>query len=93
MASASRSGRELIKKAMKTTKGASLSLKKFLLDGADGIRSNHNGQKVAGTAAVKYPKTELEAAIQRYVDLFDFAPMSVLTAWVALKKSISPRPV
>ena len=79
MASASRSGRELIKKAMKTTKGASLSLKKFLMDGADGTRSNHNGQKVAGTAAVKYPKTELEAAIQRYVDLFDFAPIAYVS--------------
>src|ERR1700682_4382137 len=75
-ASASRSGRELIKKAMKTTKGSSLSLKKFWMDGADGTRSNHNGHKIAGTAAVKSPKTELEAAIQRYVDLFDFAPIA-----------------
>ena len=78
-ASASRSGRELIKKAMKTTKGSSLSLKKFLMDGANGTRSSHNGQKAAGTAAVKYPKTELEAAIQRYVDLFDFAPIAYVS--------------
>src|ERR1700676_2577739 len=78
-ASASRSGRELIKKAMKTTKGSSLSLKKFWMDGADGTRSNHNGHKIAGTAAVKYPKTELEAAIQRYVDLFDFAPIAYVS--------------
>ncbi len=27
----------------------------------------------------RYPKTELEAAIQRYVDLFDFAPIGYVT--------------
>ena len=78
-ASASRSGRELIKKAMKTTEGSSLSLKKFLMDGANGTRNSHNGHKAAGRAAVKYPKTELEAAIQRYVDLFDFAPIAYVS--------------
>src|SRR5207247_9455839 len=33
-----------------------------------------------GVAPVfKHPKTQLEAAIQRYVDLFDFAPIGYVT--------------
>jgi PAS domain S-box-containing protein len=65
---------------MKTGKRASPSFKKFLIDGTDGAGSNHNGHGNVGRAPpVRYPKTELEAAIQRYVDLFDFAPIAYVS--------------
>jgi PAS domain S-box-containing protein len=78
MASVRRSSRELIRAAMKTAKRASPSLKKFLIDGTNGAGRNHNGHRIA-VKAPKYPKTELEAAVQRYVDLFDFAPIAYVS--------------
>ena len=77
VASVGRSGRELITVAMKTAKRTSPSLQKFLANGTNGAGRNHNGHRIA--KAAKYPKTELEAAIQRYVDLFDFAPIAYVS--------------
>jgi len=80
IASAGRSSRELIKAAMKEMKGMAPAPKKNLPDGADGARYNRNGDKIAGKAPpFQHPKTELEAAIQRYVDLFEFAPIGYIS--------------
>src|SRR5438445_682626 len=72
-ASAEETGRELIRAAMKEMKGMGPAPKKLSVDGADGARHNHNGAKHA--SSFEHPKTELEAAIQRYVDLYEFAPV------------------
>jgi PAS domain S-box-containing protein len=73
--SAGRSGREIISAAMQTMKGTPHALRKFLVDGP-----NHPPRQNGGPAPVfRYPKTELEATIQRYVDLFDFAPIAYVT--------------
>jgi PAS domain S-box-containing protein len=80
MASAGRSSRELIKAAMKKMKGAPRASKKFSPGGANGAQSNQNGAKIAlKPSSVQYPKTGLEAAIQRYVDLFDLAPIGYVS--------------
>ena len=51
--------------------------RKFSSQGADRPPST-NGASIYSTKApvFKHPKTELEAATQRYVDLFDFAPIA-----------------
>jgi PAS domain S-box-containing protein len=74
LASAGRSPRELIAAAMKTTKEGTRLPRKFSSDGEDGAISK-NGAKNKPAPVFNYPKSELEAAIQRYVDLFDFAPI------------------
>jgi PAS domain S-box-containing protein len=61
---------------MEKKKAVSSAGKRAFGDGADGT----NQRKVAATKskrrpAFRQPKTEFEQAIQRYVDLFDFAPM------------------
>jgi len=80
LASAGRSARELIEAAMNKTKGVARAPRKFSSDGADGTVSK-NGAPIQSAAATvfKHPKTELDAAIQRYVDLFDFAPIAYVT--------------
>lgn len=65
---------------MKEMKGIAPAPKKLLVDGADGAQGNHNGAKIVGKSpSFQYPGTELEAAIQRYVDLFDFAPIAYVS--------------
>ena len=77
VASAGRSARELIGAAMNKTKGVERARRQFSTDGADGAVGK-NG--TPGSAPVfQHPKTELEAAIQRYVDLFDFAPIAYVS--------------
>ena len=46
---------------------------------ANGSRSGNGAIVHAPKPVFRYPKTELEAAIQRYVDLFDFAPIGYVT--------------
>src|SRR6266513_3128368 len=40
-----------------------------------------NGQRDRGSSihGLRHPKTELEAAVQRYVDLYDFAPIAYVS--------------
>jgi PAS domain S-box-containing protein len=58
---------------MKNMKRASHAPRKFSANGA--VRKNGATKPSANAPVFKHPKTELEAAIQRYVDLFEFAPI------------------
>src|SRR5436309_6704764 len=42
---------------------------------------NSNGQRDRGSSihGLRHPKSELESAIQRYVDLYDFAPIAYIS--------------
>jgi PAS domain S-box-containing protein len=65
---------------MKEMKGAPRAPREFSSDGADGAVSKNGAPIQSATAPVfHHPKTELEAAIQRYVDLFDFAPIAYVS--------------
>jgi PAS domain S-box-containing protein len=72
-ASAGGAVRELTRVDMKNTKRASHAPRKFSAHGA--VRRNGATTRSASVPVFKHPKTELEAAIQRYVDLFEFAPI------------------
>ena len=70
----------MIGSAMKRKKSKLKAGKRPFTDGADGT----NGGKIAAAKPLRrpvfrQPKTELEQAIQRYVDLFDFAPIGYVT--------------
>jgi PAS domain S-box-containing protein len=69
--------REMIRSDMKKMKRVSRKLGKFSANGA--IRKNDTATNSASAPVFKYPRTELEAAIQRYVDLFDFAPIGYVS--------------
>jgi PAS domain S-box-containing protein len=69
--------RELIRKDMKKSKEASRVPVKFSTNGA--ARRNGASEHSATAPIFEYPKTALEAAIQRYVDLFDFAPIGYVS--------------
>ncbi len=73
-----RTARELIGAAMKKKKPTPSVAKKFTRNGE---RRHHgtNGTRAKGGPVFQYPRTELEAAIQRYIDLFDFAPIGYVT--------------
>jgi PAS domain S-box-containing protein len=62
---------------MKKMKGRTGKLEKFSGNGA--VRKNGAIRQSASAPVFKHPKTELEAAIQRYVDLFDFAPIGYVS--------------
>ncbi len=79
-ASARPPSRELVGSAMKRKKATLATGKRGFTNGADGT----NGKKVAPAKSMRrpvfrQPKTELEQAIQRYIDLFDFAPIGYVT--------------
>jgi PAS domain S-box-containing protein len=76
-ASAAATARELIWTDMKNTKAASRASRKFSVNGAD--RKDGATKRSASAPVFKHPKTELEAAIQRYVDLFEFAPIAYVS--------------
>ncbi|PYK90548.1 MAG: hypothetical protein DME35_05555, partial [Verrucomicrobia bacterium] len=44
----------------------------------NGAEPNSNSRRDRGSSihGLRHPKTELESAIQRYVDLYDFAPIA-----------------
>jgi PAS domain S-box-containing protein len=71
--------RELIGSAMKRKKATLNAGKRAFTDGVDGA----NGKKISAARpprrVFRQPKTELEQAIQRYIDLFDFAPIGYVT--------------
>jgi PAS domain S-box-containing protein len=71
--SAGQAAREVIRADMKKMKGRTRGLEKF--SGNRTVRKNGAIRQSASAPVFKHPKTELEAAIQRYVDLFDFAPI------------------
>jgi PAS domain S-box-containing protein len=76
-ASARSAARELIRADMKNRKPASRALRNFSADGA--VRKNAARKRAASAPVFKHPKTELEAAVQRYVDLFEFAPIAYVS--------------
>src|ERR1700758_3157188 len=51
----------------------------------NGVRARSNGRRdrASSVRELRQPKTELESAVQRYVDLYDFAP----TAYVSFDRS------
>src|SRR5439155_19164286 len=71
-ASAGNAAREVIRADMKTMKARTRGLEKF--SGNRTVGKNGAIRQSASAPVFKHPKSELEAAIQRYVDLFDFAP-------------------
>ena len=77
MASARGAARELIRADMNKMKAAPRASRKFSGNGE--VRRNGATKQSASAPVFKHPKTELEAAIQRYVDLFDFAPIAYIT--------------
>jgi len=80
MASARAVARELIGADMKKLKGTAGAWRKFSADRANGVVSKNGAPNALPRAAVfRHPKTALEAASQRYVDLFDFAPVAYVS--------------
>jgi PAS domain S-box-containing protein len=78
MASARRSPREFSGPVMKSSGTMSTGPKRVVTNGA-GTRNDHPTEKSLRTPHFRYPKTDLEQAIQRYVNLFDFAPIGYVT--------------
>jgi len=76
-ASAGGAARELIWANMKKMKAAPGASREFSGNGE--VRKPGATKRLASAPVFKHPKTELEAAIQRYVDLFDFAPIAYIT--------------
>src|SRR5881296_3538164 len=78
--SARRRRHELIGTVMNRTRATLDAGKRAFRNGAE----ETNGRKVAPAKSMRrlvfrQPKTELEQAIQRYIDLFDFAPIGYVT--------------
>lgn len=72
--------RESIPGRAKTTKGISRRPRKFSPDKAErAVKRNGASVYRRRTPAFRNPKTELEAAIQRFVDLYDFAPIAYVS--------------
>jgi PAS domain S-box-containing protein len=76
-ASAGEAVRELTHVETRNMKGASHAPKKFSANGA--VRKNGATKRSASGPVFKHPKTELEAATQRYADLFEFAPIAYVS--------------
>ena len=72
-ASAGGAVRESIRAGRKNMKRVSHAPRKFSVNGA--LRKNGATKRSASSPVFKHPKTELEAATQRYADLFEFAPI------------------
>ena len=69
--------RESISAGMKTIKRASHAPRTCSANGA--ARKNGGTKRSASAPVFKHPKTELEAATQRYVDLFELAPVGYVS--------------
>ena len=76
-ASAGGAARELIWTDMKKMKAAPGASREFSGNGE--VRNAGATKRLASAPVFKHPKTELEAAMQRYVDRFDFAPIACIT--------------
>jgi len=75
--SAGQAAREVIRADMKKMKGRTRGVEDFLGNGA--VKKNGAIRQSGSAPVFKHPKTDLEAAIQRYVDLFDFAPIGYVS--------------
>jgi PAS domain S-box-containing protein len=63
---------------MNKTKGTPGAPERILGPGANGSQSK-NGARKNPAPVFQYPKTELEAAIRRYVELYEFAPIGYVS--------------
>src|SRR5436189_3265488 len=79
-AAALRRTRKSNRATMKRTKGTSRALPKFST-GEEHRTVSKNGAPIHSkrARAFQFPKSELEAAIQRFVDLYDFAPLAYVS--------------
>ena len=68
---------DLIRTDMKKTKATPRASRKFSANGE--VRKNGATKRSPKAPVFKHPKTDLEAAIQRYVDLFEFAPIAYVS--------------
>src|SRR5438876_11906659 len=77
---AARRSRESTRAVTRKTKRTSRAPRKFSTDGAVGRVSN-DGTAIRSIRmpTTRNPKTELEAATQRFVDLYDFAPIAYVS--------------
>src|SRR5262245_17808858 len=64
---------------MKGKKVTAYAGKRAFRDGADGTNQRNAALRSKPKSVFRLPKTELEQAIERYVDLFDFAPIGYVT--------------
>jgi len=65
--------------AMKGKKATAVACKQAFRDGTDGADKRNAAAKSKPKRVFGQPKTELEQAIERYVELFDFAPIGYVT--------------
>src|ERR1043166_4304884 len=63
---------------MKKVKRPVRALKKPGFNGATRDSNGHRNRR-SSVHSLRHPKTELEAAVQRYVDLYDFAPIAYVS--------------
>jgi PAS domain S-box-containing protein len=77
MASAREPKHEVIRAGLKNIKEHSHAPRNFSANGA--VKRGGAAKQSASAPALKHPKTELEAAIQRYTDLFEFAPIAYVS--------------
>jgi PAS domain S-box-containing protein len=73
-ASVRSAARELVRVNMKSKQATSRAPRKFPANGEVG-----KTKRSASAPVFRHPKTELEAATQRYVDLFEFAPIAYVS--------------
>jgi PAS domain S-box-containing protein len=78
VASARQSAREFSGSLMKSAETISTAPRRVVANGA-GAENGHPMGKSPRRLHFRYPKTDLEQAVQRYVDLFDFAPIGYVT--------------
>jgi PAS domain S-box-containing protein len=73
-ASVRSAARELVRVNMKSKQATSRAPRKFRANGE--VKKT---KRSASAPVFRHPKTKLEAAIQRYVDLFEFAPIAYVS--------------
>lgn len=69
--------REVIRARMKKIKEPSHAPRKSLANGA--VKRDGSTKRPARAGVFKHPKTELEATVQRFADLFDFGPVGYVS--------------
>src|SRR5437660_5453977 len=75
-----RDNRKSIRASLKTTRGMPRGPRKLLSELAKRkAAKKHTPIRSARNGAIRNPKTELEAATQRFVDLYDFAPIAYVS--------------
>ena len=75
-----RGNRRSPRASLNTTRGMSPGSRKFLSEPAKrNAAKKHTPIRSTRNGAIRNPKTELEAATQRFVDLYDFAPIAYVS--------------